>query len=73
LAFHVGHFIGFGQADTQSSNLIAVIESAQYVCSILLRSTTGIRKDGNLARLRHDPSDDDDDNNTWNGNSTQQM
>lgn len=29
-------------------------------------------KDGNIARMR-DPNDEDDDNNTWNGNSTQQM
>ena len=29
-------------------------------------------RDGNIARMR-DPNDDDDDNNTWNGNSTQQM
>lgn len=35
--------------------------------------TTVIRREGNIHRLtdRHDP--DDDENNTWNGNSTQQM
>ncbi|GFG39735.1 hypothetical protein Cfor_08759 [Coptotermes formosanus] len=34
---------------------------------------TGIRREGNIHRLtdRRDP--DDDENNTWNGNSTQQM
>ena len=33
---------------------------------------TGIRSDGNVARLRN-LSDDDDETNTWNGNSTQQQ
>jgi hypothetical protein len=35
--------------------------------------TTAIRREGNVHRLtdRRDP--DDDENNTWNGNSTQQM
>ena len=35
------------------------------------RRSTGVRTDGNIARLSAD--DDDDENNTWNGNSTQQM
>ena len=35
------------------------------------RRGAGIKTDGNIARLSAD--DDDDENNTWNGNSTQQM
>ncbi|KAH1001263.1 hypothetical protein HUJ04_013497 [Dendroctonus ponderosae] len=31
-----------------------------------------IKRDGNIRRLA-DMKDDDDENNTWNGNSTQQM
>lgn len=33
---------------------------------------TVIRRQGNIHRLT-DKTDSDDDNNTWNGNSTQQM
>lgn len=36
------------------------------------RSATGVRQDGNVRRLGN-PDDEDDENNTWNGNSTQQM
>ena len=35
------------------------------------RRSAGVRTEGNIARLSAD--DDDDENNTWNGNSTQQM
>lgn len=31
------------------------------------------KKDGNVHRLANDSMDDDDENNTWNGNSTQQL
>jgi len=38
----------------------------------LKQTNTGVRSDGNVARLRN-LSDDDDETNTWNGNSTQQQ
>jgi hypothetical protein len=38
----------------------------------LNKNHTGVRSDGNVARLRN-LSDDDDETNTWNGNSTQQQ
>lgn len=34
--------------------------------------TTTIKTDGNIRRL-HSGGEDNDENNTWNGNSTQQM
>ncbi|XP_060536216.1 UBX domain-containing protein 4-like isoform X2 [Cylas formicarius] len=37
------------------------------------RSTTVIKKEGNIRRLGDIKNDDDDDTNTWNGNSTQQL
>ena len=36
------------------------------------RSGGSVRQQGNIGRLRNG-QDDDDENNTWNGNSTQQM
>merc|ERR1712080_479770 len=36
------------------------------------KRSAGIRQDGNVRRLGN-PEDEDDENNTWNGNSTQQM
>jgi hypothetical protein len=35
--------------------------------------TTAIRREGNIHRLTNHRDLDDDENNTWNGNSTQQM
>ena len=49
--------------------------TCKYKQMILLYSATkkksGIKTDGNIARLSN--NDDDDENSTWNGNSTQQM
>mgnify|MGYP004576871763 CR=1 FL=1 len=36
------------------------------------QGNTTIKTDGNVHRL-HSSGDDNDENNTWNGNSTQQM
>lgn len=36
------------------------------------RGESRLRREGNIHRLTN-PDDDDDENNTWNGNSTQQM
>ena len=41
------------------------------LCREPKRRTGGIRTEGNIARLSAEDSDDE--NNTWNGNSTQQM
>ncbi len=42
-------------------------------CCSRLRKRNQLKKDGNINQLRDANDSDDDENNTWNGNSTQQM
>lgn len=44
----------------------------QFVKEFLRKKSEDFKKDGKIYRLRTQ-EDDEDDNNTWNGNSTQQM